>query len=140
MPSLSLLPAINAGLNLTTAFLLILGYTLIRQRAITGHTLCMLAATVTSTLFLVSYIYYHAHHGSTRFQGTGAIRPLYFFILITHTTLAVIQLPLIFLTLRRAFRGQFQKHIRIARITLPIWLYVSVTGVVVYWMLYRMRF
>ncbi len=140
MPSLSILPSVNAALNLTTALLLILGYTLIRQRAITGHVLCMCAATVTSTLFLASYLYYHAYHGGTRFEGQGWIRPFYFTILVTHTTLAIVQLPLIFLTLFRAFRGQFQKHIRIARVTLPIWLYVSVTGVIVYWMLYRMDF
>ena len=140
MPNLTFLPSVNAGLNLTTAILLILGYTLIRQRAITGHTLCMSAAAATSTIFLASYLYYHAHHGSTPFKSHGPARTAYFFILITHTTLAIAQLPLIFLTLYRAFSGQFQKHVRIARITLPIWLYVSVTGVVVYWMLYRIDF
>lgn len=137
VPDLSALPSINAGLNAVTVFLLVLGYTMIRQRAITAHTLCMLAATLTSTLFLVSALYYHAHHGSTPFKGQGLIRPVYFFILITHTTLAIAQLPLIFFTLKNAFTSRFQKHIRIARITIPIWLYVSVTGVVVYWMLYR---
>ena len=140
MIEFSVLPSINAGLNLTTALLLVLGYTLIRQRAITAHMICMLAATVTSSLFLVSYLYYHAHHGVTRFEGRGLVRPLYFFILITHTTLAVAQLPFIFLTLLHALRGRFEKHIRVARVTLPVWLYVSVTGVVVYWMLYRMNF
>ena len=139
-PYLSILPAVNAGLNLTTAVFLILGYTLIRQRAITAHTLCMVAATLTSAVFLVSYIYYHLHHGTTRFEGQGLIRPVYFFILITHTILAIVQVPLIFLTLTHAFRSKFQKHVRIARITLPVWLYVSVTGVAVYWMLYRMDF
>lgn len=137
LPDLTALPSINAGLNLTTATLLVLGYILVRQRAITGHKICMCAATLTSTLFLISYLYYHYHHGSTRFQGQGWIRPVYFTILITHTILAIVQLPLIFLTLFWAFRSRFDKHIRIARITLPVWLYVSVTGVIVYWMLYR---
>jgi len=136
---MSLLPSINASLNAATAILLILGYTLIRQRAITAHTLCMLGATLTSTVFLGCYLYYHFHHGATRFPGTGLARPVYFTILITHTILAVVQLPLILMTLFRAFKGQFQRHISIARITLPIWLYVSVTGVVIYWMLYRVQ-
>ena len=136
---MSLLPSINASLNATTAVLLVLGYFLIRRRVIRGHAFCMLAASLTSSIFLACYIYYHWHHGSTHFKGTGPIRTIYFTILISHTILAVVQLPLIFLTLLRALRGQFQKHIRIARITLPIWLYVSVTGVVVYWMLYQIR-
>ena len=133
---MSLLPSVNASLNLTTAILLILGYTLIKQRAITAHTLCMVGASITSTIFLGCYLYYHFHHGRTSFPGTGIARPIYFTILISHTILAVVQLPLIFMTLFRAFRGEFQKHIVIARVTLPIWLYVSVTGVVIYWMLY----
>ena len=131
------MPELNAALNLTSAILLILGYTLIRQRAITGHTLCMLGATLTSTVFLVSYIYYHLYHGATRFPGTGLSRPLYFTILVSHTFLAVVQVPLIYITLRHALSGRFDRHKRMARVTLPIWLYVSVTGVVVYWMLYR---
>lgn len=131
------LPSVNAGLNLATTILLILGYTLIKQRAITAHTLCMILATLTSALFLISYLYYHFHHGSTKFQGQGMIRPVYFTILITHTILAVIQVPLILTTLWHAFRANFYAHARIARITLPIWLYVSITGVAVYWMLYR---
>ena len=138
--NLSAFPALNASLNAASALLLILGYTMIRQRAITGHTICMLSATCTSTVFLVCYLYYHAHHGATRFPGTGPVRFVYFAILISHTILAVVQVPLILTTLTRAFRSQFDKHIRIARITLPIWLYVSVTGVVVYWMLYRMEY
>ncbi len=137
---ITILPSINASLNLATAFLLVLGYTLIRQRAITGHAISMLAACATSTLFLVSYLYYHFHHGSTRFAGEGFLRPLYFTILISHTILAVAQVPLIVMTLVRAFQSRFVKHVRIARITLPIWLYVSVTGVVVYWMLYRIKY
>ena len=137
---LSILPSINASLNATSALLLVFGYTLIRQRAITAHTMCMLAACGTSTLFLISYLYYHYHHGSTPFLGEGVIRVVYFTILISHTILAVVIVPLIFLTLFRAFKGQFHKHMAVARITLPLWLYVSVTGVVVYWMLYRMDY
>jgi len=137
--NLSLFPSINASLNAATAILLILGYTLIRQRAITAHTLCMLAATATSTVFLGCYIYYHLHHGVTRFPGHGLPKFVYLTILLTHTILAVVQLPMILSTLFWAFRGNFAKHIKIARLTLPIWLYVSVTGVVVYWMLYRVH-
>ena len=96
------MPELNAALNLASAILLVLGYTLIRQRAITGHTLCMLGAVLTSSVFLVSYIYYHLHHGGTRFPGTGWSRPLYFSILISHTILAVVQVPLIYKTLRLA--------------------------------------
>lgn len=134
---MSLLPSINASLNTATAVLLVLGYALIRRRAIAAHKFCMIAASLTSTVFLGCYLYYHFHHGSTHFRGTGIIRPVYFTILISHTFLAIVQLPLILLTLWRAFRGQFEKHKIIARITLPIWLYVSVTGVVVYYMLYQ---
>ena len=131
------MPELNAALNLASALLLVLGYTLIRQRAITGHTLCMLGATFTSTVFLISYVYYHLHHGATRFPGRGWSRPLYFSILLSHTTLAIVQVPLIIRTLTHALRGRFDAHKRLARVTLPIWIYVSVTGVVVYWMLYR---
>jgi uncharacterized membrane protein YozB (DUF420 family) len=137
---ISSLPAFNAALNTMSALLLILGYTMIRQRAITAHTLCMVGAFITSTIFLVSYLYYHAHHGATRFPGTGGIRIVYFTILITHTILAVVQVPLILTTLFTALKSKFTRHVRVARITLPIWLYVSVTGVVVYWMLYRVEY
>ena len=137
--TLSLLPSINASLNTATAILLILGYTMIRQRAITAHTLCMLGACLTSSIFLGCYLYYHYHHGATRFPGQGIVRPIYFSILISHTILAIVQVPLIIMTLVRAFRSQFQRHVTIARVTLPIWLYVSITGVIVYWMLYRMN-
>lgn len=133
----SKLPAVNAGLNTASALLLVLGYIFIRQRAITGHTMCMLAACGTSVLFLVSYLTYHFHHGSTPFQGTGWIRPVYFTILISHTVLAIVIVPLAVTTLVRGLRGQFPKHVAIAKMTLPIWLYVSVTGVIVYWMLYH---
>ena len=135
---LSVLPSINASLNAASACLLILGYTLIKQRAITAHTMAMLGACGTSTLFLISYLYYHYHHGTTRFLGQGWLKPLYFTILISHTILAVVIVPLIIATLIFAFRSNFATHARWARITLPLWLYVSVTGVVVYWMLYRL--
>ena len=138
--NLASLPAVNAGLNLTSALLLILGYIFIRQRAITAHTMTMLGACGTSTLFLVSYLTYHFHHGSTRFTGEGWIRLVYFAILISHTVLAVTIVPLAIVTLVRGLRGRFDKHVAIARVTLPLWLYVSVTGVVVYWMLYQMEF
>jgi uncharacterized membrane protein YozB (DUF420 family) len=137
---LSTLPAVNAGLNLTSALLLILGYFFIRQRAVTAHTMTMLGACGTSTLFLISYLTYHYYHGSTPFTGQGWIRVVYFTILISHTILAVVIVPLAIVTLVRGLRGRFDKHVRVARITLPLWLYVSVTGVVVYWMLYQMEF
>lgn len=138
MIDISRLPMINAALNVSSAFFLTLGYIFIRQRAITAHTMCMLAACGTSTLFLISYITYHIHHGATRFPGEGFVRVVYFSILISHTILAVVIVPLAILTLYRGLRGQFSKHVPIARITLPIWLYVSVTGVLVYWMLYHL--
>ncbi len=136
----SKLPQLNAALNATSAFLLTLGYIFIRQRAIKAHTMCMVSACATSTLFLISYITYHVHHGSTPFQGQGLVRFLYFGILISHTVLAVLVLPLAVRTLYQGLRGNFAKHVPIARLTLPIWLYVSVTGVVVYWMLYHGKF
>lgn len=134
---LSALPAVNAALNGSSAFLLVLGYAFIRQRAITAHAMCMLGAFFTSMLFLISYLYYHYHHGATPFPGTGALRVIYFAVLISHTALAVAVLPLAIVTLYRALRGRFAKHVALARYTLPIWLYVSVTGVIVYWMLYQ---
>jgi putative membrane protein len=134
---LSILPTVNAALNATSALLLVLGYTLIRQRAITGHTICMLGACGTSAIFLVSYLTYHFFHGATRFPGQGPVRLFYFSILISHTFLAICVVPLVIFTLVFAFRSRFDKHAALARVTLPVWLYVSVTGVVVYWMLYR---
>ena len=135
---LSILPNLNASLNTTSAVLLVFGFAFIRKQKVNAHKVCMLAAFSTSTLFLTSYLYYHYHHGSTPFQGTGGIRVIYFTILISHTVLAVITAPLVLVTLYRALKGQLDKHRRIARITLPLWFYVSVTGVVVYWMLYRL--
>ena len=133
----SALPSVNAALNGTAAFLLAVGYLCIRRRQITAHRICMTGAFIASTLFLASYLTYHAHVGSVRFQGTGWIRPVYFAILISHTILAVVIVPLALRTLYLAARGRFEAHRRIARWTLPLWLYVSVTGVVIYGMLYR---
>ncbi len=134
---LSALPAVNAFLNGTSALLLFSGYLFIRRRNVIAHRACMLSAFCASTLFLVSYLTYHYHVGSVPFRGTGAVRVVYFSILITHTILAAVIVPLSLTTLYRALRAQFPRHVRIARWTLPVWLYVSVTGVVVYWMLYR---
>ena len=138
--SLSFLPTLNASLNAASALLLILGYVLIRKKAVTAHRFCMLSACATSTLFLASYLVYHAFHGATRFPGSGVIRVVYFSVLVSHTALAVAVPVLVGITLYRAFRSDFARHVKIARITLPIWLYVSVTGVVVYWMLYRSHY
>jgi uncharacterized membrane protein YozB (DUF420 family) len=130
-------PALNAALNGTAAVLLLSGYTFIRRRQVTAHRVCMVAAFLTSTAFLISYLLYHARVGSVPFQGQGWIRPVYFFILFTHIVLAATIVPLALVTLSRALREQFDRHKRIARWTLPIWLYVSVTGVVIYFLLYH---
>ena len=135
----SLLPTINAVLNGTCAVLLVAGYLFIRRKAVQAHRACMATAFLFSVLFLISYLTYHAVHGSTRFPGTGWVRPAYFAILISHTVLAVVIVPLVIRTFYLALRNRFEAHRRIARWTLPLWLYVSVTGVVVYVMLYRMR-
>jgi uncharacterized membrane protein YozB (DUF420 family) len=132
------LPALNAILNGTAAVLLVWGFLLIRRGRKRAHQRVMTAAFAVSVLFLVSYLVYHAQVGSVRFAHTGAIRVVYFAILITHTVLAAAVPPLAIVTLSRALRGRFDRHRAIARWTLPVWLYVSVTGVVVYWMLYRM--
>ena len=137
MLSLSDLPAMNATLNGTSAILLSLGYYFIRQRAVSAHKRCMLGAFVASTLFLISYLVYHYHVGSVRFTGSGGIRTVYFAILISHTILAALIVPLVLVTLWRAWKVRFEKHKRIARWTLPLWLYVSVTGVIIYLMLYH---
>jgi uncharacterized membrane protein YozB (DUF420 family) len=135
---LSDFPALDATLNATSALLLALGYVFIRNRRILGHKICMISACGTSSLFLVCYLWYHAHHGVTRFTGQGAIRPVYFTLLVSHTILAAAIVPLVLVTLNRAWRRRFESHKRIARWTLPLWLYVSITGVIVYWMLYRL--
>ena len=133
------LPALNAGLNSLSAILLITGWFLIRNRKIAAHRAVMIAALVTSALFLTSYLIYHAQVGSVRFEGQGPIRTVYFAILITHTILAAAVPFLAGITVWRAYKGRFDRHRAIARWTLPIWLYVSVTGVVVYLMLYQMK-
>lgn len=135
--SINSLPVLNAVLNGTSALLLVAGFILIRNQKVQAHRACMTAAFLTSVLFLASYLTYHFFHGATRFPGTGLIRGVYFGILISHTILAILIVPMAIRTLFLAIRSRFEEHRRIARWTFPIWLYVSVTGVIVYWMLYR---
>lgn len=132
------LPTLNATLNATSFVLLSTGYVFIRLGRRDKHKLCMLAALVVSALFLTSYVVYHAQVGSVPFKGVGAIRTVYFTILISHVILAITIVPLVMVTASRALSARFDKHRVIARWTLPLWMYVSVTGVVVYLMLYRM--
>ena len=132
------LPTLNAVLNALSAGFLLWGYVLIRSGRRAAHRRAMLAAVACSAVFLTSYLTYHAQVGSVRFARTGSIRTVYLAILLTHTVLAAAILPLVLVTLRRAQREDFARHKRLARITLPLWAYVSVTGVVVYWMLYRL--
>jgi len=134
---ISVLPHLNALLNGASAVLLLAGWTFIRRLRIKAHRNCQVSAVVTSTLFLASYLTYHYYHGATRFPGQGIARWIYFAILISHTILAIVIVPLVLVTLYRAIRGDFERHRKIARWTLPIWLYVSVTGVIVYLMLYQ---
>ena len=136
MIPVSSLPSVNAALNSASALLLIAGYLFIRNKRVLAHKACMLAAFTTSSLFLLSYLVYHYNVGSVPFRGQGWIRTVYFAILISHTVLAVLIVPLVLITLTRALKESFERHKRIARWTLPLWLYVSVTGVIVYWMLY----
>ena len=138
MIPLAALPAVNAALNATSAVLLALGFVAIRRRRVRLHRACMTAAFGTSVLFLASYLTYHYQVGTTRFAGEGWVRPLYFGILGTHTVLAALVPPLALVTLGLALRARFDRHARLARWTLPTWLYVSVTGVIVYLMLYRL--
>jgi uncharacterized membrane protein YozB (DUF420 family) len=132
------LPTLNALLNTTSAVLLAAGYRFIRQGRRDAHKKAMTAALAVSALFLASYLVYHAQVGSVKFQKTGWIRPVYFSILISHTILAACVAPMALVTVWRAWKGRFDKHRRLARITLPLWLYVSVTGVIVYLMLYHL--
>ncbi|MGC8761000.1 MAG: DUF420 domain-containing protein [Bryobacteraceae bacterium] len=132
------LPALNALLNTASAILLVTGYRLIRQGRRDAHRAAMTAALIVSAVFLASYLVYHAQVGSVKFLKTGWIRPVYFTILISHTVLAACVAPMALVTVWRAWKGRFEKHRRLARITLPLWLYVSVTGVAVYVMLYRL--
>ena len=137
MLTISDLPALNATLNGIAAILLVTGYLFIKQGRRRQHQWCMLGALTTSALFLVSYVTYHLHAGSRPFPGQGPIRVVYFAILITHVILAAVIVPLALLTALRGLRSQFDKHVRIARWTFPVWVYVSVTGVVIYLMLYK---
>ena len=137
MIDIHILPTVNATLNATAAVLLLTGYSLIRRKRVQAHRRVMLTAFGVSIAFLICYLVYHAQVGSVPYQKTGFLRPVYFSILITHTTLAATVPVLAIITLRRALRGDFKRHRKIARWTFPIWLYVSVTGVIVYLMLYR---
>ena len=134
----TLLPAVNATLNAVSGMFLLVGYVFIRRRRINAHRNAMLGAFASSTIFLISYLVYHAHAGSRPFTGQGPIRYVYFAILISHVTLAAAILPMAISTLSRGLRGRYDDHKRIAKRTFPIWMYVSVTGVIVYLMLYQM--
>jgi putative membrane protein len=137
--SVSFLPTFNAILNAMSGILIVIGFLFIRRKRIAAHRACMIGAVTCSSLFLISYLVYHVGFGAgvTRFTGTGWVRPVYYTILISHTILAVTVVPFVIVTLRRALRSEFIRHRRVARWTLPIWLYVSVTGVIVYLMLYH---
>ena len=136
--SLRDLPALNAVLNAASALLAVTGFLLIRRGRREAHRRAMLAALLCSSLFLVSYLVYHAQVGSVRFTGRGPVRGVYFSVLVSHTLLAVLVIPLVGITLRHALGERFDRHRRMARVTLPIWAYVSATGVVVYLMLYHL--
>ena len=137
-PQYAIFPAINAALNGASGILLFVGHRMILRGRMIAHKRLMITALVTSSLFLVCYLYYHAHVGSVHFRGHGVTRPIYFTILISHTLLAACTVPLVIITLTRALREKFDRHRAIARWTYPIWMYVSVTGVVVYLMLYQL--
>ena len=138
MISLADLPTVNAALNATAAILIGSGFYFIRTKNIGAHKACMVAALGVSTLFLTSYLIYHYNVGSVRFTKQGWIRNVYFPLLLTHTVLAGVVLPMVLRTAYLAFKGRFAKHVRIARWTFPVWMYVSITGVIVYLMLYRL--
>ncbi|MFZ0739638.1 MAG: DUF420 domain-containing protein [Candidatus Acidiferrales bacterium] len=131
------LPAVNATLNGTSAVFLLTGYAMIRNRKILAHKTCMLIAFGCSTVFLAGYLFFHFSVGLVRFGGVGWIRPVYFTLLTSHTILAIVIVPLALITLYRALTDQFQRHRKIARWTFPLWVYVGVTGVIIYWLLYR---
>jgi putative membrane protein len=132
------LPLVNALLNSCSALLLATGYVMIRRGKVAAHRAIMISALAMSALFLTSYLIYHAHVGTVHFMGTGVVRPIYFSILTTHTILAVVIVPLVAITITRSLRRKFARHKAIARWTLPLWFYVSFTGVVIYVMLYRL--
>lgn len=138
MISIADLPTVNAALNGAAAVLLTAGFISIRRRRVHLHRAFMLSALAASALFLASYLIYHYNTGTTRFTGVGWVRPVYFTILISHTFLAALIVPLVLVTLYRALKADFKRHKRIARWTLPVWLYVSVTGIIVYLMLYHL--
>lgn len=138
MIPLGALPALNAALNGVSALLLLTGYYFIRRKNVKAHKTCMLAAFGVSSLFLVSYLVYHIQSGSTPFGGEGWTRPLYFALLVSHILLAASIVPLVLVTLYRGLKSRFALHRRLARRTLPLWLYVSVTGVIIYFMLYHL--
>jgi uncharacterized membrane protein YozB (DUF420 family) len=133
-------PPLNATLNAASGILILIGFALIRRKQVALHRACMVSAVICSSLFLISYVTYHVGYGAgvTLFAGTGWVRTLYLVILVSHTILAVTVVPFVIVTLTRALRGQFLRHRSIARITFPMWLYVSVTGVIVYFMLYHL--
>src|SRR5207253_7801542 len=131
------LPTVNAALNATAAVLIGTGFYFIKQKNIRAHKTCMIAAVVVSSLFLTSYLIYHYNVGTVRFTKQGLIRDVYFPLLLTHTVLAAVALPMVLRTAFLAFKGRLANHVRIAKWTFPTWMYVSVTGVVVYWMLYH---
>ncbi|MFI5113810.1 MAG: DUF420 domain-containing protein [Terriglobales bacterium] len=138
MADYSIFPKINATLNGCSTVLLVTGRMLIARNKMAAHRAVMLTALGSSSLFLISYLYYHAHVGSVHFRGTGWSRPVYFSILISHTILAAVIVPMVIITLKRALSGSFEQHRTIALWTFPLWLYVSVTGVVIYFMLYQL--
>jgi uncharacterized membrane protein YozB (DUF420 family) len=138
MPMTAILPAVNAALNALSACLLIGGYACIRRGRRAAHQRCMLAAFLVSVLFLASYLTLRYLAGMTRFEGQGWIRPVYFTILLSHTVLAAGIVPLAIVSMARALREEYARHVRVARWTLPLWLYVSITGVVIYWLLYHL--
>ncbi len=138
MMDLSALPTVNATLNGISAILLGIGRWQIAQKRIAAHRVVMLSAFATSSFFLICYLYYHAHVGSVHFQHHGVLRTTYFTILLTHTVLAVVLVPMVLVTLSRALKAKFALHRHIARWTWPVWMYVSVTGVIVYLMLYHL--
>ena len=131
------LPALNASLNALSAVLLATGFVFVRRRQFDRHRACMIGAFVASIAFLSCYVFYHAHHGATPFPGRGWVRPFYFALLISHVVLAVGVVPLACMTLYRAWSTDFARHRAVAVVTFPVWMYVSVTGVIVYWMLYH---
>jgi uncharacterized membrane protein YozB (DUF420 family) len=137
-PQFASFPAIDASLNGTSAVLLLVGRGFIKRGHMAAHRIVMIAALASSSIFLVCYLYYHWHVGSVHFQGQGWSRPVYFSILISHTILAAVIVPMIIITLSRALRERFDRHRAIARWTYPLWMYVSITGVIVYFMLYHL--